>query len=138
MRADSCHADLFRRIRFAALAAMALAAGCAAPPAAAPSPPPAPQVVLTPSTEPGRPTVADAPTRANVLRAIGASEVANGGSAPVTLVAVESLGKVNETWIERWTVESKGRRVPYSVKLRPGASGGIDFDVQRLASERVR
>jgi hypothetical protein len=146
MRADSCHADLPRRIRLSALAATAAAAlaiavasgGCASQPGASPTGSSPPSVVLTPSTEPGRPTVADAPTRASVLRAIGAFESANGGSAQVSLVTVESLGKVNETWIERWTVESKGRRVPYSVKLRPGAAGGIDFDVQRLASERIR
>jgi hypothetical protein len=133
MRADFLHANpsfragMARLVASAALIAATALAGCANNKPAGPA--------LTPSTEPGRPTVADASTRACVLRTIRAFEGTNGTSGPpVTLVSVESLGKVGETWIERWTVQSKGRQVSYSVKLRPGTEGALDYDVERLVS----
>jgi hypothetical protein len=104
----------------AALVVAALLAGCATRPP------------LVPSSEPGKPTVADARTRAEVLHSIGVFEE-GGGPAPV-LLAVEPIGHSGETWIERWTVSSNGRRVPYSVKLRAGAADRIDYEVERLAT----
>ena len=110
----------------AAIVAAALATSCANRPP------------LAPSSEPGKPTVADARTRSEVLRSIGVFESADGGSAAPTLLGVESLGRSGETWIERWTVSSNGRRVPYSVKLRAGTGERIDFDVQRLVTTSHR
>ena len=110
-----------------AVAVAALVAGCAAD-----------HPRLTPSSEPGKPTVADARTRPDVLRSIGVFELANGGSPSPMLLGVESLGRSGETWIERWTVSRNGRRVPYSVKLRPGTGERIDFDVEPLATAASR
>jgi anti-sigma-K factor RskA len=106
----------------AAFVAAVLAVGCAVRPP------------LVPSSEPGKPTVADARTRSEVLRSIGVFESANGGSATPVLMAVESLGHTGETWIERWTVSSNGHHVPYSVKLRAGTGERIDYTVERLAT----
>jgi len=106
----------------ATLVAVALVVGCAGRPP------------LAPSSEPGKPTVADAHTRLEVLRSIGVFESANGGSATPVLMAVESLGHTGETWIERWTVSSNGHHVPYSVKLRAGTGERIDYTVERLAT----
>ena len=110
------------RAKAAAFVIVVLATGCAS------------RIPLAPSSDPGKPTVADLRTRAEVLRSIGVFESADGGSATPALVAVESLGRSGETWIERWTISSNGRRVPYSVKLRAGSGERIDFDVQRLAT----
>ena len=110
----------------ATLVAVALVVGCAGRPP------------LAPSSEPGKPTVADAHTRLEVLRSIGVFELAAGGSPSPMLLGVESLGRSGETWIERWTVSRNGRRVPYSVKLRAGAGGRIDFDVEQLATAASR
>ena len=110
----------------ATLVAVALVVGCAGRPP------------LAPSSEPGKPTVADARTRTDVLHAIGVFESANGGSPAPVLLAVESLGRTGDTWIERWTVSGNGRRVPYSVKLRAGPGERIDFEVERLATTAHR
>jgi len=110
----------------AALVVVALVVACAG------------RAPLVPSSEPGKPTVADARTRSEVLRSIGVFEMANGGSPSPMLLGVESLGRSGETWIERWTVSRLGRRVPYSVKLRAGAGERIDFDVEPLATAASR
>jgi len=120
----------FRAVKACAVAAAVVAAALLA--ACAGRPP------LAPSSEPGKPTVADARTRPEVLRSIGVFELANGGSPSPMLLGVESLGRSGETWIERWTVSRNGRRVPYSVKLRAGAGERIDFDVEPLATAASR
>ena len=124
---------------------VALLAGCAeAPstraPAGAPVPAPASAPAsaaaaaapLQPASSPTLPTVADTELRAKVLESIAVFESAAGrGDAP-RLIAVESLGSIDDTWIERWTVRSGGRRVGYSVKFKRAAGTDVDFSVEQL------
>jgi hypothetical protein len=129
----------------AALGAAALLAACADAPrtatTAVPSPSPSPAAAasaaapapLLPASSATLPTVADGALRGKVLDSIAVFEQAAGRSDKPRLLSVESLGSVDETWIERWLVRSNGRRVAYSVKFRRAADGEVDFDVEHLA-----
>ena len=102
------------------------AAASAAAPASAPAP-------LQPASSGALRTVADMTVRGKVLDSIAVFEQAAGRSEKPRLLSVESLGSVDATWIERWTVRSAGRRIGYSVKFRRAADGDVDFTIEQLA-----
>jgi hypothetical protein len=127
-------ATLFAALLLAACAGTTTAptatAPAAAASAAAPASAPAP---LLPASSATLPTVADITVRGKVLDSIAVFEQAAGRSDKPRLLSVESLGSIDDTWIERWTVRSGGRRIGYSVKFRRAPDGEVDFTIEKLA-----
>lgn len=77
-------------------------------------------------------TVANAQLRADVMRSIGTYESALGGSRNPSLISAEPVSKNGTSHVERWVVDSNGKKAVYRVTLVPSPKGGVDFGVAKL------